>query len=155
MRSGSEGRRRRAVSSGAARPAGASRRSRGRVVGVAGRSLPTRLGVLTAATAAVAAFGLAACSSDSASTTPTRGTPLPPLPTVTTTLPPTTTVPKSYVLVKGDSLFSVAKRFHVTVAALVAANHIKDPNQVEAGQRLVLPRPVPAPKATTTTLSPG
>jgi LysM repeat protein len=49
----------------------------------------------------------------------------------------------------------VAKRFHVTVAALVAANHIKDPNKVEAGQRLVLPRPVPAPKATTTTLSPG
>jgi LysM repeat protein len=39
----------------------------------------------------------------------------------------------------GDSLSSMAARYHTTVAALVAANHIKNPNLILAGAQLVVP----------------
>jgi len=52
----------------------------------------------------------------------------------------------SYVLRRGDSLFTVARRFKVTVAVLAATNRITNPNRVLAGTRLVIPSPaVPSP----------
>jgi soluble lytic murein transglycosylase-like protein len=52
----------------------------------------------------------------------------------------------SYVLRRGDSLFTVARRFKVTVAVLAATNRIANPNRVLAGTRLVIPSPaVPSP----------
>jgi LysM repeat protein len=45
----------------------------------------------------------------------------------------------SYVLRRGDSLFSVARRFKVTVAVLAATNRISNPNRVLAGTRLLIP----------------
>ncbi len=55
----------------------------------------------------------------------------------------------SYVLRRGDSLFTVARRFKVTVAVLAATNRIANPNRVLAGTRLVIPSPaVPAPAGT-------
>lgn len=65
----------------------------------------------------------------------------------------------SYVLRRGDSLFTVARRFKVTVAVLAATNRIANPNRVLAGTRLVIPSPaVPAPAgtsdATPTTIAP-
>jgi LysM repeat protein len=39
----------------------------------------------------------------------------------------------------GDALSTIASRYHTTVAGLVAANRIADPNLVDAGQLLRLP----------------
>lgn len=48
---------------------------------------------------------------------------------------------KTYVVRPGDTLTAIAKRFGVTVAALAAANRLKNPDRVLAGQRLVIPAP--------------
>ena len=45
----------------------------------------------------------------------------------------------------GDTLTSIAARYHTTVAALMAANHITNPNVVYAGAHLALPGPVLPP----------
>lgn len=44
-----------------------------------------------------------------------------------------------YVVQPGDTLYSIALRFGVTVNDLISANSISDPNQVNAGTELVLP----------------
>jgi S1-C subfamily serine protease len=43
-----------------------------------------------------------------------------------------------YVVQKGDSLYSIAKRFRTSVKALTRTNHLKD-SKIIAGQRLILP----------------
>jgi LysM repeat protein len=53
-----------------------------------------------------------------------------------------------YTVQPGDTLGSVATRFGVTQDALMAANAITDPNQLEAGTELRIPGPnatVPPP----------
>lgn len=45
---------------------------------------------------------------------------------------------KAYVVVKGDTLTSIAKRYNTTVKALVEANNIKDPNKIEIGQYIII-----------------
>ncbi|MCM8745387.1 LysM peptidoglycan-binding domain-containing protein [Thermomicrobium sp. CFH 73360] len=83
-------------------------------------------------------------------------TPLPALPIVTPTPPPPslrvptpTVVPAApvtpgsgttYVVQPGDTLYSIAVRFGVSLQALIEANGIEDPNQLQAGQVLVIPR---------------
>jgi LysM repeat protein len=114
-----------------------------------GRRAPASTGALV-----VAVMALSSCSSGlGGRTSATRETPLPPLPTVTTTTTPTTTIPPFYVVQKGDTLTSIAKKFHVSIAAIVAANKLANPDKVEAGQRLALPRPPPR-AAPTTSVSP-
>jgi murein DD-endopeptidase MepM/ murein hydrolase activator NlpD len=44
-----------------------------------------------------------------------------------------------YVVQPGDSLSSIAARFSVPLSNLMAANGITDPNQLDAGQQLVIP----------------
>ncbi|MBI3162724.1 MAG: peptidoglycan DD-metalloendopeptidase family protein [Chloroflexi bacterium] len=44
-----------------------------------------------------------------------------------------------YVVQPGDSLSSIAGRFNVSLADLMAVNGITDPNQLAAGQQLVIP----------------
>ncbi len=56
----------------------------------------------------------------------------------------------SYVVQVGDALWLIAQRFHVTVAQLVDANGLYNPNWIYAGQVLIIPgvsatAPVPAP----------
>jgi LysM repeat protein len=46
---------------------------------------------------------------------------------------------KTYVVEQGDTLFKIAVRFGVTVAALQSANNISDPNKVYPGQVLKIP----------------
>jgi LysM repeat protein len=62
--------------------------------------------------------------------------------TVGTTVPVTGTLPipasGTYTVVKGDSLSKIARRFGVSLAALIALNSITDPNRIEAGMVLKL-----------------
>lgn len=46
---------------------------------------------------------------------------------------------RHYRVQPGDTLTSIAKRFGTTVAAIVAANHIPDPNRIYPGQWLDIP----------------
>jgi len=77
--------------------------------------------------------------------TPTA-TPTPsPTPTITPT--PTQVV---HVVKKGDTLSLIAKRYGVTVVALMAANDLGHPDAIRAGERLIIPRGpwIPAPTGT-------
>ncbi|GAB4513086.1 MAG: hypothetical protein OHK0046_13500 [Anaerolineae bacterium] len=45
----------------------------------------------------------------------------------------------SYVVVRGDTLGSIARRFNTTVAAIASANGITNPNLIFVGQQLTIP----------------
>jgi LysM repeat protein len=87
-----------------------------------------------------AAGVLASCGSDDSAANDT----LPPIvtTTTTTTLPPTTTtIPENYEIQSGDSLFSIAEKFGLTFAELAAYNGITNPDDIQAGQVLRIPKP--------------
>jgi len=44
-----------------------------------------------------------------------------------------------YIVQPGDSLYSIAARFSITIDDLLAANGITNPNQLAVGQQLVIP----------------
>ncbi len=48
---------------------------------------------------------------------------------------------RTYTVQPGDTLSAIAERFGVTVAAIVEANGIEDPNLIFPGQELVIPEP--------------
>ena len=64
-------------------------------------------------------------------------------------LPPTGGT--TYTVKAGDTLYSIAKKYNVTVAALAKANNITNYNLIRVGQVLVIPgtTPPPPPPATT------
>lgn len=47
---------------------------------------------------------------------------------------------KPHVVAKGETLDQVAKKYGVTVKALVSANKLKDPSAVKPGTKLVIPK---------------
>ncbi len=47
--------------------------------------------------------------------------------------------PKTYIVKPGDTLTSIAIKFNTTIAALVAANQIDNPNNIIVGQTLIIP----------------
>lgn len=49
------------------------------------------------------------------------------------------TTGRSYTIVSGDTLSGIAHKFGVSLASLVAANHIADPNLIYAGNTLIIP----------------
>lgn len=89
--------------------------------------------------------------------TPPPTTPQPATPQPAT--PPAT--PQQYTVVAGDNLTRIAARFGTTVAALVQANNIVNPNLIYVGQVLnipggtVAPPPTAAPGQPTATPAPG
>ena len=79
------------------------------------------------------------------SPTPAAAPASPPRPSNPTN--PTAPAPTNNTVVvrRGDTLISIAARFHTTVAALVSVNKIANPNLVLAGARLTLPGPALPP----------
>jgi LysM repeat protein len=58
-------------------------------------------------------------------------------------VPTTTTTPpaRSYRVQRGDTLTEIAKQFHTSVAGIVAANQLSNPDDLTEGQDLVMPPP--------------
>jgi len=50
-----------------------------------------------------------------------------------------------YVVQRGDTVYSIARRYGVTPAGLQSANQLASPDQIFVGQRLVIPRLAAAP----------
>jgi LysM repeat protein len=98
-------------------------------------------------------------------------TPTAPPPTVVPTAAPTqvptvapapTTPPGggmvTYVVQRGDTLYSLARRYGTTVEAIASANGIANPNQIKVGQTLKIPTsgsPIPSPAGETYVVQPG
>jgi phage tail protein X len=65
--------------------------------------------------------------------------------------PPVQAGGKVHVVQWGDTLYSLARRYGTTVAAIVQANNLANPNWIYTGQRLIAglpflqPRPAPRP----------
>ena len=52
-----------------------------------------------------------------------------------------------YIIKPGDTLSAISARFGVTLAAILAANpQVTNPNIINAGQRITIPTPGPAPE---------
>ena len=76
--------------------------------------------------------------------TPQEATAVPPT-EVPATAVPATPIPQgstgSHVVAAGDTLFSIAQLYGLTVTELAAANGIVNPNVIDVGQELVIPAP--------------
>ena len=55
--------------------------------------------------------------------------------------PPADAAGKTHVVAKGDSLWSIARRYHVTVDALCRKNGIDEDDAIKPGQELEIPKP--------------
>ncbi len=92
-----------------------------------------------------------ACGSSAATPSPSpTATPLPSASVQSSAPSPSATAPEAspaataqiYVMRKGDTLIAIAKKFHITLEALRAANpKVTDPRKIPVGYRLVIPLP--------------
>jgi LysM repeat protein len=93
-------------------------------------------------------------------------TPLPPTdtPTITLTPPPSETPtpsgPVTYIVESGDTLFSIAQHFGISIDQLLAYNPeiAANPNAIGIGSQIIIPAvdaPLPSPTPLPTNLAPG
>jgi LysM repeat protein len=99
-----------------------------------------RLALAAAATMLVVVpLAAAACGDEG-----DAGATLPPIVTTTSTSMLFTTssyVASYYEVARGDNLGNIARRLGVDMAELMALNNIVNPNEIEAGQSLLVPPP--------------
>lgn len=69
-----------------------------------------------------------------------------PSPTVTSSTHPVADSGKSYVVLKGDSAYTIAQKNKVNYDALLKINQIDDPKKIKLGQKLRLPQSTNKPK---------
>lgn len=79
---------------------------------------------------------------------PGSGQVAPALPTVVPTVQPNLPTPgpggeTTYEIQSGDTLFNIARRFGVTVDAIVAANQISNPDRLRVGDTIIIPPAAP------------
>ncbi len=70
--------------------------------------------------------------------------PGPPTTPVSPVVTPTLSIQRTgqtYVVQLGDTLYSIARKFGVSAQAIQTANGITDPNNIKAGQVLIIPKP--------------
>jgi len=60
---------------------------------------------------------------------------------------PDVTPATAYTVGRGDSLWSIAKKNHLRVSVLAAANHLRVGATLRPGQKLLIPEKAPAPEA--------
>ncbi len=60
-----------------------------------------------------------------------------------------------YIVRSGDTLYSIARKFGVTVAAIARANNITNTSLIYVGQRLVIPSPAGGPTSSGSTGATG
>jgi LysM repeat protein len=82
---------------------------------------------------------------------PVTPTPLPTAPPPQVTPEPTTS---EYKIVQNDTFTSIAKRFGVSVKAIVDANPNVNPARLQIGQKIVIPAPAAAPVVDAGTAAP-
>lgn len=68
-------------------------------------------------------------------------TPIPPEPTAVPTAAPVTTNDGKHTVAAGQTLFSIAQSYGLSVQELAAANGIVNPNVLSVGEELVIPAP--------------
>ena len=89
---------------------------------------------------AVAAIAVAGCSRDDQ---PEGGPSLPPIvtsSTSSTSIAAATTLPQYYEVKRGDTLTLIAAAYSIPVQALMNANQLTNPDDIAAGQFLIIPR---------------
>lgn len=74
-------------------------------------------------------------------TPPGGGTPTLPPPAIETPTPepPPTVQGLIYVVQDGDTLWSIAQQFGITVEAIVASNNLENPDELPLGQEIFIP----------------
>ena len=113
---------------------------------MASRTIAAVLAAIAAACVVIAACGGLSSSSTSTPGLGSRtGSP-------TATADPTSATPTpgpgSYVVQPGDTLAGIAQQFDVSLDELMTANGIADPDQVQAGETLIIPGAGPVPTGT-------
>jgi LysM repeat protein len=114
-----------------------------------------RVYALAVALAAAPLVGVGCGSSSSGSAT------LPPIATTSSTsstLVTTTTLPEFYVVQPGDTLSKIVNKLGVSKNDLMALNGITNPDHIEKGQKLKIPRPgvvIPSTVPASTTVAAG
>jgi hypothetical protein len=107
-----------------------------------------RIGIVTACVVAASLVG-AACGDGTAEPTAT----LPPIATTSTTSTTvyvtTTIVYLKHTVQPGESLFTIAEQYGVSVDELIAINEIDNADYIQAGQTLLVPSDGSTPTPTT------
>jgi len=75
--------------------------------------------------------------------------------TETTPVPAAPTTGTYHTVQPGENLFRIALRYGTSVEALVAANHLSDPNAVRVGQQLLIPAASTMDTTSTYVVQPG